>query len=256
MKPRSVKRHATVPLYVQIRDDVVARIHDGEFQPGDRLPSEPELSRTYRVGRPTVRQAIDLMRREGAAVTVRGSGTFVAHDTRRISLLSFDGLTSSLRARAIEFRDTVLTSEVYPEPPLEVLTVDEPGEKGWWVVRRLRSLVEDGKERPFCVETDAFNLVLCPDAADLFDGSGSATAVLEDGYGFAIARCDAASRAVQAGNDPDVPDLLDVSPASPLLAMERLNWSLTNDPVHIARFLVRTELVPIVERIVNPTVSF
>lgn len=256
MKPRSVKRHAAVPLYVQIRDDVVARIHDGEFQAGDRLPSEPELSRTYRVGRPTVRQAIDLLRREGVAVTVRGSGTFVASDTRRISLLDFDGLTNSLRARAIDFRDTVLTSDVHAEPPLEVLSVDDPGDKGWWVVRRLRSLVEDGEEKPFCVETDAFNLAHCPDAADLFDGSGSATAVLEDGYGFAIARCDAASWAVTAADLAEASERLGVAPSAPLLAMERLNWSLTNDPIHIARFVVRTELVPIVERIVNPTVSF
>lgn len=254
MRP-GVKRHGVLPLYVQLRDDVVTRIEAGEFQPGDRLPSEPELTRVYGVGRPTVRQAIDLLRRQGVVVTVRGSGTFVSHDTQRISLLGFDGLSGSLRARGIEFRDRVLSSEVQPAPPLDVLgpaELAEPAEVGWWVVRRLRSLVQGNGEQPFCVEADGFNLAHCPDAAELFEQSGSATAVLEDGYGFAIARCDAASRAVGAG-EAGVAGLLRVDTASPLLAMERLNWSLTDDAVHVAQFVVRTDLVPIVERLVNPT---
>lgn len=261
MKPRSLKRHANIPLYAQIRDDLVARIAAGELQPGDQLPSEPDLVRTYRVGRPTVRQAIDLLRREGVAVTVRGSGTFVAQDSQRISLLDFDGLSSSLRARSIEFRDEVLGSMDHADPPLEVLSLNEPGPKGWWAVHRLRALVKGQKEQPFCVETDAFNLEHCPEAAELFDESGSATAVLEDGYGFAIARCDVASRAVHAGDigamngTGDVASLLSVAPDTPLLVMERMNWSLTNDAIHVARFAVRTDLVPIVERFVNPTTN-
>jgi GntR family transcriptional regulator len=254
VKLRSLRRHATTPLYVQIRDDIVARIRDRDLQPGERVPSEPELVRSYGVGRPTVRQAIDMLRREGLVVTVRGSGTFVAHDSRRISLLGFDGLSNSLRARNIDFHDTVLDSDVYSEPPLDVLSLHEPGTKGWWAVRRLRVLVNNGDKQPLCVETDAFNLEHCPDAAELFTESGSATAVLEDGYGYAIARCDAASRAVNA-RDSGTVKLLGIPPTTPLLAMERLNWSPTGDPIHIARFVIRTDLVPVVERLVNPTIT-
>jgi DNA-binding GntR family transcriptional regulator len=123
------------------------------------------LTRAYGVGRPTVRQAIDLLRRAGLVATVRGSGTFVVSNTNRISLFHFDGLTPSLRARGIEPSDTVVTAEA-GRPPLHVLSVEDPPE-GWWLVERVRSLPSHDGVRPFCVESDAFNLRYCPDVNPL-----------------------------------------------------------------------------------------
>lgn len=248
---RRLKRHSFVPLYLQIRDDIVDQIRKSELPPGTRLPSEPEMTRAYGVGRPTVRQAIDALRREGLVATVRGSGTFVAQDVNRISLLGFDGLTKSLRARGMEPVDQIISADL-ALPPLDVLEVDSPPE-GWWVVERVRSLPGNDGDQPFCVETDAFNLAHCPDAAELFERSGSASAVLDDGHGFAIARCDVATRAEKASK-MGVASSLQVAPGHPVLVMERLNWSLTQEPIHAVRFVVLTNRVPIVEGLVNASI--
>ena len=39
----------SLPLYKQIIMDLLEQILDGELRPGDRVPSEHELSNSYRV---------------------------------------------------------------------------------------------------------------------------------------------------------------------------------------------------------------
>ena len=60
-----IRRDSPLPLYVQIRDRIVEAIGTGDLPPGAQVPSEPELVSAYGVGRPTVRQALALLRREG-----------------------------------------------------------------------------------------------------------------------------------------------------------------------------------------------
>ena len=66
------------PLYHQIADRLRARIASGDYPLDSRLPPENELALQLGVSRPTVRQALDLLDREGLVVRVKGSGTFVS----------------------------------------------------------------------------------------------------------------------------------------------------------------------------------
>ncbi|MFJ6130854.1 GntR family transcriptional regulator [Streptomyces griseoviridis] len=61
----------------QIADDLRARIDDGEFGPGARLPGEPALVRDYGVAKMTANGALKLLVAEGIAVSRPGSGTYV-----------------------------------------------------------------------------------------------------------------------------------------------------------------------------------
>jgi GntR family transcriptional regulator len=70
------------PLYHQLKAIVRAEIEQGKYQPGDRLPSEPELISRYGVSRITVRQALDELEAEGLVVRRHGKGSYVAE--RRI----------------------------------------------------------------------------------------------------------------------------------------------------------------------------
>jgi len=84
-----------VPLYHQLADVLRERIRTGEYPAGDRIPSEPELSRTFGIGRPTVRQATDLLVRQRCLERRRGSGTFVIHPPDEIDALSLAGTMAS-----------------------------------------------------------------------------------------------------------------------------------------------------------------
>lgn len=73
------------PLYRQVRDILVKRIADGVWQPGQVLPSEPEIAADLGVSHGTVRKALDEMTAENLVVRRQGRGTFVAkHDDERI----------------------------------------------------------------------------------------------------------------------------------------------------------------------------
>jgi DNA-binding transcriptional regulator YhcF (GntR family) len=71
------------PPYQQVANALRAAILTRKFQPGDKLPSGPELAEQFKVARMTVQQAIRLLRDEGLVVSRQGSGTFVRERTQK-----------------------------------------------------------------------------------------------------------------------------------------------------------------------------
>ena len=66
-----------VPLYQQVMDDLKGEIARGVYPTGSRIPSEMELTKSYGVGRITVRRAIEELSRAGYLNRQQGRGTFV-----------------------------------------------------------------------------------------------------------------------------------------------------------------------------------
>jgi DNA-binding GntR family transcriptional regulator len=62
-----------------LASELRARIRAGEWRPGDRMPSEPELARRRTVSRSSMRAAITLLEEEGYVSRKHGSGTYVTH---------------------------------------------------------------------------------------------------------------------------------------------------------------------------------
>lgn len=62
-----------------LAEELRARIRAGEWRPGERIPSEPELAREQTVSRSSVRAAITLLEEEGFVDRRHGSGTYVSH---------------------------------------------------------------------------------------------------------------------------------------------------------------------------------
>ncbi len=69
-----------------LTDSLIAEIQRlilaGEFEGGQRLPSEPELSTRFGVGRSTVREAMKALSLKGIVEVSVGRGTFVLPDAR------------------------------------------------------------------------------------------------------------------------------------------------------------------------------
>ncbi|MFI6902021.1 GntR family transcriptional regulator [Nonomuraea sp. NPDC050394] len=66
------------PLYLQIADDLRARIKSGELAPETRVPSERELCGLWDCSAITARHALTSLRNEGLIYTLKGKGAFVA----------------------------------------------------------------------------------------------------------------------------------------------------------------------------------
>ena len=66
------------PLYAQAGEALRNLVQRGGYAPGDRLPSEIELSQQLGISRPTLREALRLLEEDGSIVRRHGVGTFVA----------------------------------------------------------------------------------------------------------------------------------------------------------------------------------
>ena len=60
-----IDRELPVPLYSQIKQQILQRISEGALKLGDPLPSETEICTELNISRPTVRQAMGDLVAEG-----------------------------------------------------------------------------------------------------------------------------------------------------------------------------------------------
>lgn len=66
-----------VSLYVRLAHSLRGGIMQGDWKPGEQLPTIPDLMRQFGVGTITVRQAFQVLSDEGLIESFRGKGTFV-----------------------------------------------------------------------------------------------------------------------------------------------------------------------------------
>ncbi|HKN53781.1 MAG TPA: GntR family transcriptional regulator [Amycolatopsis sp.] len=78
----SVDLTSEVPIYQQLRDEIVAAIATGVLAEGDPLPSTRQLATDLGINFHTVNKVYDLLRREGLLRVNRKSGAVVARDAR------------------------------------------------------------------------------------------------------------------------------------------------------------------------------
>jgi len=66
------------PLYYKIQKDILQDIDAQLFKPGDKLPSENEISEKYNVSVITAKRVLKNLMGMGLAYTVKGKGTYLA----------------------------------------------------------------------------------------------------------------------------------------------------------------------------------
>ncbi|MCS4275702.1 MULTISPECIES: FadR/GntR family transcriptional regulator [Mycetocola] len=105
----------------QLREALAA----GTFEVGTKLPTERELTESFRVGRTTIREAVRALAAEGLLVSRQGSGVFVAASTPLASLerrLSAASLLDVLNTRfALETHAARLAAENRDDAEVEAL---------------------------------------------------------------------------------------------------------------------------------------
>lgn len=85
-------------LYKEIYESLRSRIFNGEFKPGDLLPSENMLCQTFSASRETVRKGLKALENEGLIYTRNKVGNFVSAPNHSDFTLTFteerDGFTT------------------------------------------------------------------------------------------------------------------------------------------------------------------
>jgi GntR family transcriptional regulator len=104
---RSSDRRGKIPAYIQVAAALRRRIEIGDWQPSEKISTLEELEEEFQVARVTVRQAVDLLEREGLVTRQQGRGTFVnetVNDKRWLTLeTSWDAVIASIKDNVPKF---------------------------------------------------------------------------------------------------------------------------------------------------------
>ena len=135
-----------VPKYAQIADIFRQRIARGIWAQGLRLPANENLAAEFGVSRVTIRQAVDLLARDGIIEARQGRGTFITGSLKQDRWLKVETTLSDL---AEVYRDTspeiINISESRTDAPL--LPEDGKAATNYVFMRRVHSR----DKRPYCV---------------------------------------------------------------------------------------------------------
>lgn len=100
-----------VSLAAKISSALRRDLSEGVFRPGDRLPSESELTREYSVSRTVVREAIAILRADGLVEARKGAGVF-AVKVKPAKELPFNDLAVGRISSVIELLELRTVFEV------------------------------------------------------------------------------------------------------------------------------------------------
>ena len=223
------------PLYRQIKALILQALEQGEWRPGQAIPSEQELAARFSVSQGTVRKAIDEMAADNLLVRKQGKGTYVASHTdpralfRFLRLVPLDGDLAPpqsvpldcWRAKAGQESSRMLGIE--PGAPIII-------------VRRLLRFAS----KPVVIDE-----IYLP--GELFQGlssemlqgwTGSLYSLFETRFGVRMIRAEERIRAVAA--DRNASEALKVPEATPLLSVERVTYTYGDKPVEWRRGLYST----------------
>ena len=202
-----------LPLYRQLADLLLARIRAGEYTSGSRIPSEPELARTFGIGRPTVRQATDLLVRRLCLERRRGSGTYVVKPPEQVDLFSLAGTLASFERGGVAVRTSLAkrTRRVHIEPDPE-----NPfsGREAWFLSRLSRVSGE-----PVLLEDLTLDLDRFPGLDRHSLAGRSLSRLVDEQYHLRPVSADQNFRVARAGARRG--ELLGCGPREPLLLVKR-----------------------------------
>lgn len=102
------------PLWRIIADDLEARIAARELSPGDRLPTESDLSRRHMVNRHTVRRALLALQEKGLVETTQGRGSFVRRQTLVMRIRRRTRFSDNMRHAGADYRHELNRAEIAP----------------------------------------------------------------------------------------------------------------------------------------------
>ena len=224
-----------VPKYYQLANIIRQKIENGTFPSYTAIPSERQIEEQYSLSRPTIRQAIDILERQGYLYRVHGKGTFVSPPKLQKGILELTSFSEDMRNRGLEPGQQILEfGEI--KPPAKVarqLEIKEPSRK----VLRIKRL-RFGDKTPIGLQ-DSY---LCLPSGQTItreeiEARGSIYSILQEKFGLYPTEADETLEVTLA--TPDEADMLQIPVGSPLLLNERTLWSQNRQAIEFVRILYR-----------------
>ena len=215
-----------LPLYQRLRDELLQRMAAGEWNPGDAIPTEAELTHAYGLATGTVRKAIDMLVGEGVLNRQQGKGTYVKRPSFDASLFRF--FRFKTRTGAAVHPTARILSRVVRVPPAEVrkaLAMREGGEG--ICLARVRHI----EERAVLAEEIWLPRLLFEPLVTLKlkDFGDLLYPFYEQTCGLRVAS--ARERLTVESAHRSLADRLNLEPGTPVIAVQRLAFNVAGSPV-------------------------
>jgi GntR family transcriptional regulator len=231
LSPEDLQAAGSGPLYVKLQHALEAAIRTGRLKSGDALPPERDLAEYADISRVTVRKAVDELVRQGKLVRRHGSGTFVARPVEKVEqpLSRLTSFTEDMARRGLTTRAEWLERGLFTPSPDEMVMLGLPA--GGLVARLERLRIAD--DNPLAIERASISAQFLPDPENV--GNSLYAALEERGVRpvRAIQRISARNIKEQEA------ELLDVTPGSAGMTIERISYLPSGQVVELTRSLYR-----------------
>jgi GntR family transcriptional regulator len=227
------------PLYQQIKGLILQSLQQGEWKPGEVIPSEFDLAARYKVSQGTVRKAVDELAADNLLVRRQGRGTFVAtHAEQQVEyrFLRLQPDQGTLDSEGPAQRDVVECRRQRASAEVARALGLRAGDPVLQVRRLLRFASQPTILEDLWLPAGPFKGLT---AERLSGYHGSMYALFEAEFGVRMVRAEEKLRAVLP--DPAQAALLEVTATTPLLSVERIAYTYNDTPMELRRGLYRTD---------------
>lgn len=217
----------TRTLVIQLRDRIADLIRDEGLQPGDKLPTEAQLTARFKISRAALREALKLLEQDDIIYVEHGRGRFISamsavHVDRPITV--FESVTDMVVQYGYEPQNRVLSiSEETPDATIAKQLRLGDGER---VIRIERLRLENNTPILYCLDYVPRSII--PSRLYDIDWSGSLLSLLEK-YKQRPRMSAASVTAVML--PADVVDRNDLSDFGPALLITETCFNTTGVPV-------------------------
>lgn len=112
--------HSRVPIYEQIKEQIIMLINTGVYKSDDKLPSIRVLSKELNINVNTIKRAFSELERDGVTYSAQGRGVFVSPNpigNEKIKASALDDIKTTVvsgKAKGVSKDDVIaLLDEVY-----------------------------------------------------------------------------------------------------------------------------------------------
>ena len=239
---QTIDRTSPEPFYLQLSNAIEEAIARGEYGPGDKLPSETELCKTFELARSTVRETLRTLEDRNRIRVVSRRGAFVADPGRagwvlQVAAGFFEGEMNQDR-RNVETELLGAESKSFTGLAAEALGLTD-GAEGF-LLRRLRKL--NGSVALYSENYLVKELEDAVRKSPVMQSNGSLNKAMSDaGYQIFGAR-----RTVEAvAATKKVAKLLDVEAGAPVLLIKSVSWDINERPFDYYTTWVRSDVVKV-----------
>ena len=217
--PQKLNRQSQLALYYQLKHILLAQMDGGIYKNGDRLPSENELAKQYKVSRQVVRQAFKDLVAEGRVVVQQGAGYFVNQKRFRKALPKLGSHTESMASLGLPTQTLVVRQEIIAPPDFIAESLLPPGENQALFIERVSYL----ENEPVCILLAYYTLKYSPALLNAELNNRSIYSILQKCCSV-VPKCAETIISVTFA-DEEQSSLLSIREGMPLLHLGSFTWS-------------------------------